>query len=360
MDTGGGRIYRLVLLLKTVCKEKAAAWRQKGKGMEIHIDKEFESLIPGLSPEEYAQLEDNIIREGCRDALVVWDGILIDGHNRYKICTQHAIPFRTEEVTFEDRNAATVWIIRNQLGRRNLQLFQRSELALRMKGAIEEKARANCSAGGGDKKSEASKSGSQKSDEPINNMRTDEELAKLAGVSRDTIRKTEVILDKGSDEQIQRARQGGKGNRVNTIYQEIESASASETKRCLECGKEKLVTEFSKGRNVCKACINSRKVYRDPKGDPIHISREDSKRIRENTIKAVADLYNYDREIVYGIDDLAADLRSVAKTYTDQTGWRFEMHHELIQTDDDKQKIMAVLSEAETAIEEIRKEYLYD
>ncbi len=87
----------------------------------IIIDPEFQSLIPPPSPEERSQLENNLIAEGCRDALVLWAGhrILLDGHNRYSLCLKHDIAFRTKEVVLEDREAAWNWIVDNQLGRRN-------------------------------------------------------------------------------------------------------------------------------------------------------------------------------------------------------------------------------------------------
>jgi DNA-binding transcriptional regulator/RsmH inhibitor MraZ len=65
---------------------------------KLRIDPEFKSLIPPLATEEYAGLEESILAEGCRDALILWDGILIDGHNRYEICTRHNIPFETTEM----------------------------------------------------------------------------------------------------------------------------------------------------------------------------------------------------------------------------------------------------------------------
>jgi hypothetical protein len=88
--------------------------------MEITIDPEFKALIPPLAADELRQLEENILRDGCRDPLVVWDGILIDGHNRHEICTRHSLPFETTQMVFEDRDAAMDWMDSNQLGRRNL------------------------------------------------------------------------------------------------------------------------------------------------------------------------------------------------------------------------------------------------
>ena len=86
----------------------------------IVIDPEFRSLLPLLDKETYAALEANIIANGCRDSLVLWNGILIDGHNRYAICTEHDIPFTTVEKEFDSREDALIWIITNQVSRRNL------------------------------------------------------------------------------------------------------------------------------------------------------------------------------------------------------------------------------------------------
>ena len=88
--------------------------------MELEVRREFKELIPPLTAEEYSQLEENILAEGCRDALVVWNDILIDGHNRYEICTTHGLEFNTTQKDFESEDTAKVWIIDNQNGRRNL------------------------------------------------------------------------------------------------------------------------------------------------------------------------------------------------------------------------------------------------
>jgi hypothetical protein len=89
---------------------------------ELRIDSEFQSLIPPLSKGEKAALQATILEEGCRDPLVVWaeEKLLIDGHNRYAICTAHGIPYQIVEISFDSRNAVKVWMIGNQLGRRNL------------------------------------------------------------------------------------------------------------------------------------------------------------------------------------------------------------------------------------------------
>lgn len=100
---------------------------------DIIVDAEFAALIPPLSAEERQQLEENIVEHsGARDPLVVWASkgtlTLLDGHNRYEICTRLGLPFDVHEVRFKSREEAADWIDKNQLGRRNLDARQMSLL----------------------------------------------------------------------------------------------------------------------------------------------------------------------------------------------------------------------------------------
>ena len=90
------------------------------KHAKLKIDPEFKALIPPLSIDERKQLEENIINEGCREAICIWHGIILDGHNRYEICTKHGIPFNIRTVNVSSREEAVSWICANQLGRRNI------------------------------------------------------------------------------------------------------------------------------------------------------------------------------------------------------------------------------------------------
>jgi len=93
---------------------------------EIIIDEEFRSLLPTLDKDTYALLEKNILEHGCRDALVTWNGILIDGYNRFSICVEHNISFTTVSKEFDSREEVLIWIISNQVSRRNLTPIQLS------------------------------------------------------------------------------------------------------------------------------------------------------------------------------------------------------------------------------------------
>lgn len=189
--------------------------------MSIQIDKEFKELIPPLSADEYSLLEENILKEGIRDPLVVWStpsgDILIDGHNRWEISAKHAgIRFETVKKEFKDREDVKEWIIRNQLGRRNIPLYVRGELALRLKPVIAERAEKNLHQGN---------EPLQKSVNPVN---TQKELAKAVGVSHDTIHKVEKIQEKASDEAKEALRRGETS--INAVYSGI-MAAENENKR---------------------------------------------------------------------------------------------------------------------------------
>lgn len=86
----------------------------------LKIDKHFKSLIRPLRKQEYLQLEQNILADGCREAIITWNGFIVDGHNRYEICHKHGIPFHVREMYFESREEVIAWICANQLGRRNI------------------------------------------------------------------------------------------------------------------------------------------------------------------------------------------------------------------------------------------------
>lgn len=151
----------------------------------IQIDTEFETLIPPLHPEELALLEQSLLDEGCRDPLTVWGDLLIDGHNRYRICQRHGIPFDTVQHDFDSRVTAILWIIRNQLGRRNLTDYERGRLALRGKEALAARAKANMSIAGQD--GAKSKWGLTNLSNPIEAINTRQELATASNVSQGTL-----------------------------------------------------------------------------------------------------------------------------------------------------------------------------
>ena len=105
--------------------------------MDIVINEELKAYIDPLTPEEYEALERSLLAEGCRDALVLWGDLLVDGHNRYEICRKHGLPFQTvQSKLFKDIEDVHLWMIDQHLGRRSVSDFQRGVLALRKREIV--------------------------------------------------------------------------------------------------------------------------------------------------------------------------------------------------------------------------------
>lgn len=100
------------------------------------INEELKKLLPPLTPDEYKTLEESIVCDGCREPLVVWNDTLVDGHNRYEICTKHNILFDIKEIESDNIEDIKIWIIDNQKGRRNLTDGWKYELAQTRKKII--------------------------------------------------------------------------------------------------------------------------------------------------------------------------------------------------------------------------------
>jgi N6-adenosine-specific RNA methylase IME4 len=188
--------------------------------MEISIKQEFKSLIPSLSPEEFAQLEKNCLAEGIREKILVWKGFIIDGHNRFEIATRWGLDFQTQEKHFENESDVKAWMITNQFGRRNLSNYQRSVLALQLESVFKEKAKQN-------QIRTAENRVCQKSDKQ--EIDTKKELAKVANVSHDTIAKVKKIEEAAPEEVKQKLRTGEVS--INQVYTDIKKAEKKEARK---------------------------------------------------------------------------------------------------------------------------------
>jgi ParB-like chromosome segregation protein Spo0J len=180
------------------------------KNMTLEIDKEFQQLIPPLASDELAQLESNIIQDGCRDPLVTWQDTIIDGHNRYAICKARGLPFKVITMEFADRSHAKEWIIRNQFGRRNLPPYVRVSLALELESTIAARAKEN------QIRKPADSVLTTLSEQ--NSVNTRAEIAKVANVSEGTIAKVKTIKAKASEETKDKLAKGEIS--INKAYQE--------------------------------------------------------------------------------------------------------------------------------------------
>jgi hypothetical protein len=166
--------------------------------------------------------------EGCRDDLIVWNDTLIDGHNRHKICTARNIPFSTAYKEFLDRDDAKLWIIDNQLGRRNLTPFVRTELHLKKKAILAAEARKNVIESG-KQTGRGNKKVQENSPKPLETRLV---IAKAANVSDQTVSRVEKIIAKAPAPVLEKLRKGETSiNEAYTTIRYAEKEAAREERR---------------------------------------------------------------------------------------------------------------------------------
>lgn len=171
--------------------------------MNIQINEELRGYIDPLTTNEYAALERSILAEGCRDALVVWGEVLIDGHNRHAICQKHGIEFKTvQNNSFASIEDVMLWMIDNHLARRSVSDFQRGVLALRKKDIVTARTKAQ-------QENTPEAVTPDVSDAPVAPpFATRDEVAKVAGISSNTINQIEKIQKTAAPELVDAVRSG--------------------------------------------------------------------------------------------------------------------------------------------------------
>lgn len=189
---------------------------------DLIIDKEFEELLPVLTPEEFERLEQSILKNGMLDPIKVWEepgtgrSIIIDGHNRYRILKKNNISLNYWEnykFMYPDelptRDAVKRWMLEQQLGRRNLSEAEKYEIVQKFKSVFEQKAKKNQSLGG-------------KGSTNLPKVDTRKEMAKATGVSEGTYRKMDVVMKSDNEDLKQKLRE--KKVSVDAAYKEVKSA----------------------------------------------------------------------------------------------------------------------------------------
>jgi len=171
--------------------------------MNLRIDPDFKKLIPPLSHDEFKGLEENILSQrSIRESIKIWRGIIIDGHNRYFISQKNNIPFTTKSLYFANKKEAELWIVENQLGRRNLLNAARIKLVLHKESLLREQVKQNRFS---------------KNNEAINVRKI---LAKEANVSEQTLGRYMKIRDIGSPVLKQQVDSGKKT--INAAYKTLQ------------------------------------------------------------------------------------------------------------------------------------------
>ena len=224
----------------------------------LKVDDEFKALIPPLADDERKMLAESIVANGCEMPVIVWDSTIVDGHNRYEICHEHDVPFAIEERTFADRDAVIVWMITNQLGRRNLEPAQRIALVRKMEPYYKAEARKRLitSTGGANPRPVQDPAQAGKT---ASHDKTRDELSKLAGVSHYTYKKASDVLD-SSEESLKREMLAGKKTIGKAHLELVHKQHEGETRCCSRCGQVKDIGEFITSKNanglskVCRTC----------------------------------------------------------------------------------------------------------
>lgn len=188
---------------------------------DLVVDKEFEELLPVLTPEEFNRLEQSILKNGMLDPIKVWEEpdtgkyIIIDGHNRCKILKKNNISLNYWEnykIMYADelptRDDVKRWMLEQQLGRRNLSEAEKYEIVQKFKSVFEQKAKKNQSLGG-------------KGSANLPKVDTRKEMAKATGVSEGTYRKMDAVMKSGNEDLKQRLRD--KKVSVDAAYKEVKS-----------------------------------------------------------------------------------------------------------------------------------------
>jgi hypothetical protein len=224
--------------------------------LNITINDELRSYVDPLTPAEHEALERSLLTEGCREALILWQDVLIDGHNRYAICSQHGIPFRTvQNDGFESIEDVKLWMIDNQLARRSVTDFQRGLMALRKKEILAARV-------------------VQKSDDDLQTeadqsvpfappWNTRQEVARAARVSANTISQIERIQKAAAPELVDAVRSGAisisSAANVASLPREAQVAAVA--------GGKKELQQAARQVREQKAAGNPKKL--GPDGEPI-------------------------------------------------------------------------------------------
>ena len=232
------------------------------KVYELTVDPEFRDLIPPLNEEELKLLEASLVADGCESPLIVWNGVIIDGHNRYAICRKHGIPFSIQEKNFSSRDDAMLWMLRNQLGRRNLNDYQRGEMVLVLKSRMKTDAEKRKYAGVSDcdlPENFQEGQASEKDRKGREERETYTRLGKLAGVSGRQMRKIDKLANSADEATKAKLRKGEVS--VHRAYTDLlEKEHEGETKICERCKQEKPLLAFSIPSNrrsfssMCRDC----------------------------------------------------------------------------------------------------------
>ncbi|KKL77729.1 hypothetical protein LCGC14_2031990 [marine sediment metagenome] len=209
----------------------------------MKIDEELQKLIPPLAEDELKQLESNLKNEGWRsnERIITWNDIIVDGHNRYSICKKYKITFKTQEKKFKDKNEVILWMIDNQLGRRNLPDYARGELNWKKLEILRLKAEENMKLG------VTLVSNDTKVD--MKNV-----VAKASNIGDVTASRIKFIRDNADEGTKIKLRSGNRELSINKVYTDLKKKKQ----------REDVIQEFKEAPKLEKTKRKYSIIYADP------------------------------------------------------------------------------------------------
>lgn len=312
---------------------------------KLKIDPEFRDKVPPLTEDERKTLEENILKDGrVLVPLIAWNGIIIDGHNRYAIVQKHPeIPYDVVDREFPDKWAAIAWMCKNQLGRRNLSEEQKSYL--RGKQYEAEK----MSVGSFHGNQHVFADGQNVHDQTRKEQRagTAGRIGKEYGVDGRTIRRDEKFA-KGVDE-AEKESPGfkekilsGKIGVPKTVVSAIPAMPKEERK--------KLIQQIENGE--IKKLDSDRKRKSILGGESVSKEKDIGKAVDS----AVNDIYDTDREVTHTAHDIEQELLMIVDDFVKKINRTLQIRESSLKETETKEMVISVLLKAENNIKKIRSD----
>ncbi len=284
---------------------------------ELKVDEDLQKVAPPLADFEIKMLQEDILEHGCKCPLIVWGDTLVDGHNRYHICREAGIPFAIEQMDFSDKTEAKLWIVKNQLGRRNLKDFQRCEMVLpladEIKAEAEERRRAGIS---------AARTGNEMKQTFASSQPTRNILADMAGVSYATLDKVRRIVVGADEETLEKLRSGEM--KIHTAFLQIRkkenSKKSSDEKKDITCDLEAMPHSFNEKNSTESVGHTDRVVENDQK-----LSEEDDE--------------------PSGIDEIVEQMDYAFRTFQEDFNYALDWFSAETATRENEEKVMNMIDE---------------
>ena len=310
--------------------------------VELRIDPEFRDKIPPLTKEEFEQLRENILDAGeVYEPISVWNGVIVDGHNRWKIIQENPhIKYRIREMDFVDKWAAYDWMYKNQLGRRNLTEAQRTYMIGRMYEARKKSLGASDGFRGNQHAEVVNR---QNGDLPTG--KTSVAIAKELGVGQKTVERAEKFahgvdaLQEVSPEAANKVLNG----EARVKKQDIIALAESEPEQI----------DFIADAIVNDVPISKPKKQTMPNGNSTEM-RELYRMIDE----AYAPMIDADREVVHTIEDLVAEIEINGESYVRVLKSTLACYADIIKGEEKKQMVSMAISHIIQEIVKTRGEYV--